>query len=207
MNTQGLGLLQSSAVKEMANIGLGHAATALAGLTGQTYVMDVPVVERLVLEDVPQFVGGREDVMVAVYMDFEGDVVGQTAYVFPWDSAQVLWATLVGKAPATPDDVDELAASATLEVGNIICSSFLNAISDLTGLRMHATPPMVSIDSVTSILSTVAAEAEIRDLLGLVLETDIRMEGTPRTPGYFLCMPNEAGLSLLLERMGVSEAA
>ncbi|MBX3112512.1 MAG: chemotaxis protein CheC [Fimbriimonadaceae bacterium] len=201
------GLLEMSAVREMANIGLGHATTALSDLTGRSFNMEVPNVETVAIENVPALVGDPEAVVVGIMMPIEGDVTGHIAFVFPWESAQTVWRYLLGTCPDSFAEVDDLAASAMLEIGNILNSSFMNALSNMTGLAIHATPPVVSIDLCYSVVSTVVAEAELQEVVALAIETKIYDYEDTATQGYFLCIPTVEGLNLMLRRLGVAEAA
>ena len=49
--------LQLDALREVANIGAGHAATALSQLTGSTIMITVPTIHITRLEDVPLQLG------------------------------------------------------------------------------------------------------------------------------------------------------
>jgi chemotaxis protein CheC len=204
---QSFGLLEMSAIREMANIGLGHATTALATVTGKAFNMEIPNVETVALENVPLMMGNPEEVTVGICMPIDGDINGHTAFLFPWESAQELWRMLIGYAPETPADVDELGASAMLEVGNIVSSSFLNALSDMSNLKLHATPPMVSIDLAYTIAATIVAEAELSDVVALAIETRLYGMEDQSTTGYFLCVPTVAGLRQLFQALGIPEAA
>lgn len=201
------GLMQLSAVKEMANIGLGHATTALAGVTGKAFNMEIPNVETVAFENIPFMLGDPASTAVGICMPIDGDVRGHTAFIFPWASAQELWGSLIGYRPEDPSEVDELAASAMLEVGNIVSSSFLNAISDMANLKLHATPPLVSIDFVASIAATIVNEAEMSDAVALAVETRLFGLEDCDITGYFLCIPSMEGLNRLFRGLGIEEAA
>lgn len=203
---ESLGLLQLSAVHEMANIGLGHAVTALTDLTGRSFNMSIPNVDTAPVSKVTELIGDPEQISVGILMPFEGDAEGYTAFLFPWESAQNLWKMLLGEAPNSPDELNELHASAMLETGNIINSNFLNALADMTNLKMHATPPMVSVDMVCSIAASIACEAETRESIALAIETSIYNEDG-ETSGCFLCIPTKDALEKLFAQLGISEAA
>ena len=202
-----LNLMQQSAVREMANIGLGHATTALAQVTGKSFNMEIPNVETVAFENVPLMLGNPMDTAVGIIMPIGGDVDGFTAFVFPWDSAVELWKALLGTSPEDPSQVDELAQSAMLEIGNIVSSSFLNAISDLADTKIHATPPGVSIDFVASIAASVVNEAEMAETVALALETRLYGLDDCDITGFFLCIPSAEGLQTLFEKLGIAEAA
>ena len=200
-------LFERSAVNEMANIGLGHAMTALSDLTGHSFNMTVPSVEAISLENVTKLLGDSDEVVVCIYMAFGGDVRGHLAFILPWESAQRLWEMLLGKAPKDISEIDELAASAMLETGNIINSSFMDAIAEMTDLRIHATPPLVSVDSCCSIVSSIVVEADLGDSFALAIKTKIFETKCESTEGYFLCIPEKASIELFFEQLKVRTSA
>lgn len=204
---QTLGLIEESAVKELANIGLGHAITSLSTVTGRSFNMTVPSVQAVGMNTLVDLTGDPDMVTVGIYMPVDGDVQGHMAFLFPWESAVNLWTMVLGEAPANPMEISELAASAIIEIGNIINGSFLNAISDMCDLKLHATPPLVSVDAWASITASITAEAELGDVVALAVETEIFESNSNNTKGYFLCIPSVNGLNLLFQRLGIAEAA
>lgn len=201
--TISLGLLETSAVREMANIGLGHATTALAGLTGRTIDMSVPDAESVPLEELPFLLGG-EELAVGIYMPIAGDVDGHIAFVLPWEGAQTLCTMLVGAAPESPDDMDLLHASVLTEVGNVVDGGFLTAISDLTGLMLEATPPQLCIDMGFSVVAAIVCEAASADTAALAVRTTISAAGDT-LEGTFLFVPTYGGLRKLFRGLGLPE--
>jgi len=201
-----LDLLRLSAIKELANIGLGHATTAIAELTQKPFNMSVPRAEEVGLEQIPLIVGGREEQTVGIYMSVEGDITGHIAFMFPWNSAVKIWTMILGYAPQSAEQVGELEASVMLEIGNIVNSSFLNAISDMTDFKLHATPPMVSIEMAAAILQSIVLEAYSVDHCALSIETRI-IDEAGGAEGYFVYIPSEQGLHDFFERLGLGEAA
>src|SRR6188768_389881 len=68
------------ALREVANIGAGHAATALSTLTGTRIMISVPMVNIVPPGDfVPEIAPGVE--IVAVQMGMLGDITGQTVFL------------------------------------------------------------------------------------------------------------------------------
>jgi chemotaxis protein CheC len=198
--------MELSVVKEMTNIGLGHATKALADMTGKAFNMSVPEVESISLEELPTILGGSETFAAGIYMPIEGDVSGHMGFILPWPSVQTLWRMLLGVEPGSPEEISELDASAILEIGNIINSSFLNAIADMTSLSMHATPPMLAIEMVGSILDAIVVEASSKDHVALAIRTLITdYEGA--FEGFFVYIPSLGGLRTLFASLGIAEAA
>ena len=198
--------MEQSVVKELANIGLGHATTALSNLTGRPFNMSVPFVESIALEEIPLHLGSQEGISVGITMPIAGDAEGHIMFLTDWESAQGLWRMLLGTAPEDPWAVGELEASAMLEIGNIINSSFLSAIADMTNLRMESTPPRMGIDMAIALLASVVAEASITEHYALAIRTEIHdLAGTFK--GFFLYVPTIDGLKNAFRQLGISEAA
>jgi chemotaxis protein CheC len=205
-NTFQLGPLQHSVVQEMANIGLGHATTALASMTGKAFGMSVPEAQAVPLEELPETLGGGEQLTVGIYMPIEGDTAGHIAFLTPWSSAQCLWTMFIGSAPEDSTEIDELMASTMLEVGNIINGSFLTALSDMTGLSMQATPPQLCVDMCVTVIQAIATYASMVDHAALALRTSIHND-EEHISGYFLFIPTVEGLQSVFTQLGLPEAA
>lgn len=201
-----LGLMELSVVRELTNIGLGHATTSLSEMTGRSFTINVPDVESLSLERIPELLGGGEAYAAGIYMPIEGDVTGHIAFLLPWPSVQSLWKMLLGTEPRDPSEISEMDASALLEIGNIINGSFLSAIADMTNLSMHATPPYLAIEMSAAILDAIVVEASSKDHLALAIRTNITdAEGS--LEGFFVYIPSIGGLKHLFASLGIAEAA
>ena len=91
--------VQLDALREVANIGAGHAATALSQMTGSTIMISVPTINISSLEDVPTRLTEPEEPIAAVLMHMLGDLTGRTLLVFPRPTAMRL-AELMLRRPA-----------------------------------------------------------------------------------------------------------
>src|SRR3954470_1740389 len=68
------------ALREAANIGAGHAATALSTLTATRIMISVPMVNVVPPGDfVPEIAPGVE--VIAVHMEMSGDISGRTIFL------------------------------------------------------------------------------------------------------------------------------
>src|SRR5258705_11946498 len=75
--------LQIDALREVANIGAGHAATALSQMTNRRIMISVPEINIARLEEVPNLLGDPQAVVAAVLMHMLGDLTGRTLLLFP----------------------------------------------------------------------------------------------------------------------------
>ena len=88
---------QLDALREISNIGMGHAATALSQLIGETVYLRVPRVTVTDIAQVPQLLGGAETVVAGITLQLLGDARGNILLIFPRESAQRLLSRLLGQ--------------------------------------------------------------------------------------------------------------
>ena len=114
--------LQLDALREVANIGAGHAATALSQMIGGTIMISVPTINVSRLEEVPPQISEPEEPVAAVLMHMMGDLTGRTLLVFPKPTAARL-ASLMLRRPGSSEELGEMEQSAIKEAGNILSSA------------------------------------------------------------------------------------
>ena len=100
-DVRGLKELQLDALREVANIGAGHAATALSQMTNRTIMIAVPEVNVRPLEEVTDLVGRPDEVVAAVLMHMMGDLTGRTLVLVPEGSARALCDILFRRSAGT----------------------------------------------------------------------------------------------------------
>jgi chemotaxis protein CheC len=192
--------LQLDALREMANIGSGTAATALASMLGQSVDLHVPTALALELADAVDAVGNAEDEVSAVIIGAFGDLDATVLLLFDPDSANTL-CSLLGVV-----DDPEMQLSALGEIGNILGSSYVQAMGRMTGLHMEPHPPVAMADMLGAIVASVLAITAADTDLALLLDSKMTVDGTECKFG-FLYVPSGAGVALLLDRLGLGEAA
>lgn len=75
--------LQLDALREVASIGAGHAATALSQLTKRKIMISVPQITVTPIEEVLKLMGDADAPVAAVLMHMLGDLTGRTLLMFP----------------------------------------------------------------------------------------------------------------------------
>lgn len=195
-----LGALQLDALREVANIGAGHAATALSQLTNRRIWVDVPEIRMAPLEEVPELLGRSGDLVATVVMQVLGDLAGRTIQVFPGTTASRLVSILLGRPEASfPDGLGEMELSALKEVGNILASAYLTALSDFLGLILLTSIPSLALDEVAATLTSGLVDMAERTEYVFCIDTCFRMnEQEPPVSGHFLLVPDSGSLSLIL---------
>ncbi len=131
------------ALREVANIGSGHAATVLSKLTGRSIMIDVPNVRLLPLPGVAAAVAAPDEAVVVLAMRILGDLTGDTFFVLRERNAALLCDLLLGRGPGSGGVHDETERSSLQETGNILAAGFLNALSRYLGLCLMPSVPSV----------------------------------------------------------------
>jgi chemotaxis protein CheC len=197
--------LQIDALREVANIGAGHAATALSQMTGGTIMISVPTINIARLEDVPPQISGPEEPVACVLMNMLGDLTGRTLLVFPKPTAIRLSELMLRRPAGSSHNLGELEQSAIKEAGNILSGAYMNALSDFMGLMLLPSPPSLAIDMSTAVLTT--AYLQFGGDLDYVfcVESEFFMKDlNEHLRGFFLLLPDAASLQAILRAVRVA---
>jgi len=196
---------QLDALREVANIGAGHAATALSQMTGGTIMISVPTINIARLEEVPPQVSGPEEPVAAVLMHMLGDLTGRTLLVFPKPTAIRLSEMMLRRPQGSSVDLGELEQSAIKEAGNILSGAYMNALSDFMGLMLLPSPPSLAIDMSDAVLTTAYLQfGSDRDYVFCVESEFFLQDLGERLRGFFLLMPDYASLQAILKAVRVA---
>jgi chemotaxis protein CheC len=189
--------LQLDALRELANIGAGTAATALSQMLGQEVTLSVPRALALTLADAVAAAGPPEDVVTSVVIPLEGDLDALVLLLISTDDAQTLCG-LLGVEAGT-----EVGDSALAEIGNILGASYMNSLAAMTGLELLLCPPQLATDLLASIVASVLAEAAAGADTALILDTALDLAAHPCALGFML-IPISGSVGTLLAPLGLS---
>jgi chemotaxis protein CheC len=189
--------LQLDALRELANIGSGTASTALSGLLGRTVDISVPNAQALPFAEAVDVAGPAEQDITGIVLGIVGDMSGTVLLLVPPADADALCRML----GVEPDD--EVALSALGEIGNIVGTSYINALAGMTGMAIEPTPPATATDMLGALVASVlAGQAHAADT-ALMLDSNLVVEGEDCSVS-FLLVPDQGGVATLLERLGLS---
>ena len=193
--------VQLDALREVANIGAGHAATALSQITEQRIMISVPELAVAALESVPNQIAAPEEPVAAVLMKMEGDLTGLTLLVFPQPLALRV-ASLMMRRPVT--SLGKIEESAIKEAGNILSAAYLNALADFMKMTLLNSPPNLAVDMSDAVLtSTYVASAQGASHV-VCVETQFHLqEHGERLRGFFLLLPDPPSLRAMLKAVHV----
>ena len=197
--------IQLDALREVANIGAGHAATALSQMTSATIMITVPTINIMRLEDLPPQLGEDEEPVAAVLMSMLGDLTGRTLLVFPKRTVLRLSEMMLRRPVGSSSALGELECSAIKEAGNILSGAYMNALSDFMGMMLLPSPPTLAIDMSAAVLTSAYLQFGVDfDYVFCVESEFIMQDSNERLRGFFLLLPDPASLQAILRAVHVA---
>ena len=195
--------IQLDALGEIGNIGSGNAATALATMLGLSVDIEVPKVEILSFDDCMSLLGGPEEIVSAVLVTLSQDVTGMMLFIQHEDFLNSMLEAMVGTGISSFEDIDEMGVSAIMEMGNIMLSSYVNAVGQMTGLTIEISVPSHTINMAGGVLSVPAVQmAEETDYLLLIHGNFVIADR--KVQSNIFMVPDMESLNKVLDNLGVN---
>ena len=194
---------QLDALREISNVGMGHAATALSQLTGKTIHLEVP---RVMLTDtlrIPEELGDAEQTVVGINLRMLGNAQGHILIVFPWDNAVRILERLLSQKRPGGNSLTEMELSALNELGNILASTYLNALGELLHMTLIPSVPHLCINDASTVIANALAEFGEVGGVTLMLDTEF-FSKDERVSGQFFLLPTPSSLEVILTALGIS---
>lgn len=191
--------MQLDALKEVSNIGVGNAATALSSMLNRKIDMTVPSVNITLLNDLLFKIGEEE--VYGLVVRVLGDIGGIILLSMEKEAAVNIASLLTFTDNSV---ITEIGISALCEIGNIVSGSYMNAISKFTGLTIIPTVPAMANDTLSSILSTAFIESEQYDENILEIETVFLDSSKNNLGAHFYYVPKPGSLEKILKTIGMN---
>ena len=193
--------LQLDALREVANIGGGHAATAFSKLVGgRTVRIEVPQVLFAPVADLPEMVHSADHRLVSISFQMIGQLTGMLALVLPEEDAHSLCTLLLGSE--SKGELSETQLSALCEAGNIVASACLAAIATFTGLNILPSAPSLSQSRQGDLILEPWLNLDPSGSM-VVMQIQFTTATTPRIRGQLILLPETRSLATLLSRLGL----
>ena len=201
--------MQFDVLREIGNIGAGNATTALSQMIQAKVDMHVPKVELLSFQELPDIVGGAENIVAGILVTLDGDINGMMMFMMDQQGAFDLVSLLMGSMMPQQGEgeepvFDEMSLSALKEIGNIISGAYLSSLSGLTNLVISESVPYLSIDMAGAILSVPAIEfGKLGDKALLIQSQFVEGEEAKELNGYFILIPTLESYEKILSSLGM----
>ncbi|MBS5521579.1 MAG: chemotaxis protein CheC [Clostridiales bacterium] len=195
-------LIHLDVIREIGSIGTGNAATALSGMLSEEIKMTIPQVYVLGFNEAVQKIGNPEEIVAAVLVEMSGEIEGIMLFILRLDFVNLILEKSLGETIQDFSLLTDMKVSALEEIGNIMISSYINAISTLTGLEIRISVPAISINMVGGILTVPMAELGYDSDKIMMINGKFIIQGKEMN-SELLLLPDMHCLNVLMRRLGV----
>lgn len=195
-----LGEYQTDALCEVANIGAGHAATALSQLTNLSVMISVPRIMFAPIENTSSLSVDLRDKVTAVWIHMLGDATGHTLLMMPNHTGALLCDLLLQRTPGTTASFADLERSCLMETGNILAGAYLSALSAFTRLvLLPSTPAFLTDRSAVDIIAQAVETSGKREILCEIETAFSFADANCSLKAAFLLIPDTPSITAILD--------
>lgn len=190
-------------LREVGSIGTGNAATALSELIGQEVRIQEPEVRIMEYNEAIDWIGGPEEVTAGVLVRISGKMSGIMLSVQKLDFVNLVLKSMMGKEVEDYFGLREMESSALVEVGNIMISTFINALTGLANIDVELSVPAFTVDMQGAIMSVPMAAYGGQSNYIMTIGGKFICNGV-EVPCRLMMSPDIRSLDFLLRKLGVS---
>ena len=186
---------QIDSLKEMVNIGVGHAAGVLNAMLNSRVQLHVPIVEMMSYEELQSKIQSMgHGNLSSVRIGFKGPFSGNASLVFPSEGAVKLVSVLSGVEDDS-SNLREMQVATLTEVGNIVLNGVMGAIGSELKLHVFYSVPIYVDNPFEILLSTQQTQV---DSYVVWVQTSFTLE-SESIVGDIILVFDVGSLDLLLE--------
>ena len=188
--------------KEMGSIGGGNAATALSSMLNARVSMALPRAEILEFNDALARLGDPEIVIAGVLVELTGEIQGIMLFIIPEEFSDEVLFRMLGKTRTALLELDEIESSVLTEIGNIVISSYVTALSSLAGVEVELSFPQLAVNMLGGIMSLPMAMMGQQSDRIMMVTGEFNIDDKALNSGMLL-LPNVESLNILMKKLGV----
>ena len=188
--------------KEMGSIGGGNAATALSSMLNARVSMALPRAEILEFNDALARLGDPEIVIAGVLVELTGEIQGIMLFIIPEELSDEVLFRMLGKTRTALLELDEIESSVLTEIGNIVISSYVTALSSLAGVEVELSVPQLAVNMLGGIMSLPMAMMGQQSDRIMMVTGEFNIDDKALNSGMLL-LPNVESLNILMKKLGV----
>lgn len=192
--------MEIDALKEVGNVGIGNAATALSKMLNKKVEIFLPITKFVPITKFSEEAGGSENVVISLYLEITGGIQGETIFLFPMKGALELVDLMMFQEPGTLKEMDEMAESAFKEMANIFVGAYLSGLAKMMNTKIYPGIPKVANDMVQAVLDQVLSNLSKSANEILTVKTQINIDGYDIDGLYFMLF-EDASLRVVLQKL------
>lgn len=202
-NYDELNSLEIDTLREIGSIGTGNAATALSQLLQKEVRITMPEVRIMGYNEAIEWIGGAEEITAGVLVRLGGEINGIMLSVQQLDFVNLVLESMLDRGVQDYMGLHEMECSALIEVGNIMISTFINALCGLAGISINLTVPAFTVDMQGAIMAVPMAEFGGQSDYIMTIGGNFVCDNK-QVPCRLLLSPDVHSLNFLLRKLGVA---
>ena len=151
-----------------------------------------------------EWIGGPEAITAGVLVKISGQLNGIMLSVQPLDFVNLALGSMLNEQIKDYSQLDDLSRSALIEIGNIMLSTFINALSNMADLAVEMTVPSFTVDMQGAILAVPMAEYGGQTDYLMTIGGNFVCDDK-EVPCRLLLSPDIRSLNFLLRKLGVMD--
>ena len=197
-----MGALEFDILKEIGSIGGGNAATALSSMLNAKVNMSMPAVKVLGFNPALNLLGDPEELVAAIFVEMSGELEGVMLFILTKEFADEIVQRMLGKGSVDMLELDEIDTSVLTEIGNIVISSYITAMSSLANVEVELSVPQFTANMLGGILSVpIAVMGQHSDRI-MMITGEFKIDGKALNSSMLL-LPDVKSLNVLMKKLGV----
>ena len=194
--------IEIDTLREIGSIGTGNAATSLSQMLGCEVRITLPEVRIMGYNEAIDWISGPEAITAGVLVGISGEINGIMLSVQPLEFVNLIMSHMLDKELTSYEQMEDLERSALIEIGNIMISTFINALSGLAGISVELSVPSMTVDMQGAILAVPMAEYGGQTDYLMTIGSNF-MINNHKVPCRLLLSPDVRSLNYLLRKLGV----
>ncbi len=190
------------ALREIGNIGAGHAAASLSSITQQKVMIDVCRADLTNIKDMDRMLHQESGDLLDIQSDFSGPIKGCIHYVMSKAGA----VDFMDMLSVSPNGIAKESVGNDLTVlkkcGSILLSAYLKAIGDLAQFSLVCASADAGYVKGMNFGSEILSKQNTSNEMVFGIETAFIASGK-RIKVYFLLRTDQRGLELMFQQLGI----
>lgn len=187
-------------LREIGNVGAGNAVTSLAQMMEQPIELEVPVLRIMGYQDIDGILERPEEPQTGILVEVTGQLKGVFLFLLSETFTNSVLSAILGEGERNLMTLDDMERSLICELGNIMCGSYIRALSRFMNMEMDVSVPELCIDMGGAILSYPMTRWVIAGDDILLIENMFHMSGRA-FKGIILFLPEQEDLGKMLHRL------
>ena len=187
-------------LKELGDIGTGNAVASLSMMMEHPLEVGVPTLRFVKYQDIFDELDIQEELQAGILIQVFGELKGMFLFLMDEAFTRAVMDAMLEEKERDLTALDEMELSVLSELGNIMCGSYIRALSQVTGMETDVSVPDMCIDMGGAILGVpLARHLQVSDDV-LLIENVFRMGGHAYV-GRILFWPEMTAMTAILDKL------